>query len=187
MLPKNKPQKLTPKQRIFCEEYCIDFNITRAAKAAGYSDKTAWVIGQENLRKPLIKSYIEEYQKDLSTACGISAMRVLKEYEKMAFTNITDVFDFVNIPIRDEKGTIIDYEQKISLKDGIEKVSDLPSSVQAAIAEMQQTKEGIKVKMHSKDAALAAISKMLGFNAAEKIDATMEVQGTIADMFKPKK
>jgi len=28
---------------------------------------------------------------------------------------------------------------------------------------------------------------MLGFNAAEKIDANVEVQGTIADLFKPQK
>lgn len=181
------PIKLTSKQRIFCEEYCIDFNATRAAKAARYSEKTAYAIGVENLKKPQIKEYIKEYQSDLSAACGISAMKVLNEYKKMAFTNITDVFDLVNIPIKDEKGRVIDYDQKISLKDGVEKVSDLPTNVQDAIAEMQQTKEGLKVKMHSKDNALAAISKMLGFNAAEKLDATVGVDGTIADLFKPQK
>jgi len=33
--------KLTPKQKRFVEEYLIDLNATRAAKAAGYSEKTA--------------------------------------------------------------------------------------------------------------------------------------------------
>lgn len=52
--------KLTPKQRLFCEEYLIDLNATRAAIRAGYSEKTAATIGNENMRKPLIKAYINK-------------------------------------------------------------------------------------------------------------------------------
>jgi phage terminase small subunit len=43
--------KLTEKQKLFCKEYIIDFNATRAAKAAGYSEDSAKEIGYENLRK----------------------------------------------------------------------------------------------------------------------------------------
>ena len=41
---------LSAKQLKFVEEYLIDFNGTRAAKAAGYSEKTAYSIAYENLR-----------------------------------------------------------------------------------------------------------------------------------------
>lgn len=51
--------KLTAKQQRFCDEYLIDLNATQAAIRAGYSEKTAAVIATENLRKPNIKSYIE--------------------------------------------------------------------------------------------------------------------------------
>ena len=44
--------KLTPKQQQFVREYLIDFNATQAAIRAGYSPKTAQVIGAENLKKP---------------------------------------------------------------------------------------------------------------------------------------
>lgn len=51
--------KLTAKQKRFCDEYLIDLNATQAAIRAGYSEKTARQIGQENLTKPSIKEYIE--------------------------------------------------------------------------------------------------------------------------------
>lgn len=50
---------LTPKQKMFCEEYLIDLNATQAAIRAGYSAKTASSISSENLLKPEIQEYIE--------------------------------------------------------------------------------------------------------------------------------
>ena len=51
---------LTAKQQRFCDEYLIDLNATQAAIRAGYSKKTAYAIGNENLNKPELKKYIEE-------------------------------------------------------------------------------------------------------------------------------
>lgn len=50
---------LTDKQRVFIDEYLVDFNATRAAIAAGYSEKTARFIGSENLTKPNIREEID--------------------------------------------------------------------------------------------------------------------------------
>ncbi|AUR96659.1 terminase small subunit, partial [Vibrio phage 1.231.O._10N.261.49.F8] len=55
-------KKLTDKQRRFVEEYCSNgFNATKAAIAAGYSEKTAGSISSENLQKPEIQSGISEF------------------------------------------------------------------------------------------------------------------------------
>ena len=51
---------MTDKQELFIKEYLIDMNATAAAKRAGYSEKTAYSIGQENLNKPEIKQAIQE-------------------------------------------------------------------------------------------------------------------------------
>lgn len=51
--------KLTLKQQKFCEEYAASGNATQAAIAAGYSKKTAYSIGEENLRKPEIIAEIK--------------------------------------------------------------------------------------------------------------------------------
>ena len=50
---------LTRKQRAFIDEYLIDFNATQAAIRAGYSERTAYSIGWENLRKPEIQEAID--------------------------------------------------------------------------------------------------------------------------------
>lgn len=51
---------MTKKQKRFADEYLIDCNATQAAIRAGYSEKTARQIGQENLSKPDIRNYIDE-------------------------------------------------------------------------------------------------------------------------------
>ena len=50
-------------QARFVQEYLVDLNATAAAKRAGYSPKTAYSIGQENLKKPEIKSAIQQAKK----------------------------------------------------------------------------------------------------------------------------
>lgn len=53
---------LTLKQQRFVEEYLIDLNAMQAAIRAGYSERTAKSIGQENLTKPDTQKAIEEAQ-----------------------------------------------------------------------------------------------------------------------------
>lgn len=59
-MPHTDGIKLSPKQKLFCEEYAKTKNATQAAINAGYSEKTAKVIGCENLTKPYIQEYINE-------------------------------------------------------------------------------------------------------------------------------
>lgn len=51
---------MRPKQAAFVESYLQNFNATQAALAAGYSPKTAYSIGAENLKKPEIAAAIRE-------------------------------------------------------------------------------------------------------------------------------
>ena len=69
--------KLTAKQKRFCEEYLIDLNGTQSAIRAGYSEKTACAIGTENLRKPLISSYIAQLMAERNKETKIDAAWVL--------------------------------------------------------------------------------------------------------------
>ena len=56
--------KLTAKQQIFVMEYLNDCNATQAAIRAGYSSRTAYSIGQENLKKPEIRQAINTAMKE---------------------------------------------------------------------------------------------------------------------------
>lgn len=70
--------KMTAKQMRFCDEYLIDLNATQAAIRAGYSEKTATVIGAENLTKPNIKEYIENRMAEKETELIADQNEVLK-------------------------------------------------------------------------------------------------------------
>lgn len=70
--------KLTPKQKAFAEYYIETGNATESAIKAGYSKKTARVIGQENLLKPALKNYIDEKMKELEDQRIAKADEVLK-------------------------------------------------------------------------------------------------------------
>lgn len=67
---------LTALQRRFVEEYTRDCNATRAAKAAGYSEKTARQQGSENLSKPDISAAIKARLDELSMEAGEVLARV---------------------------------------------------------------------------------------------------------------
>ncbi len=62
--------ELTLKQRRFVEEYLKDGNATRAAKAAGYSPKTAKSIATENLSKLAVQAAIREAQQRHQETAG---------------------------------------------------------------------------------------------------------------------
>lgn len=70
--------KLTEKQKRFADYYIETGNITEAATRAGYSKKTARVIGQENLLKPAIKGYIDEKLETMQDERTASAKEVLE-------------------------------------------------------------------------------------------------------------
>jgi len=69
---------MTDKQKRFCDEYLIDCNATQAAIRAGYSRKTAHAIGDENLKKPEIKGYIEERLTEISSRKTADAKEVME-------------------------------------------------------------------------------------------------------------
>ena len=52
--------EMTPKQKMFCDEYLIDLNATQAAIRAGYSKKTATEQGARLLTNVNVKEYIAE-------------------------------------------------------------------------------------------------------------------------------
>lgn len=54
---------LTPKREAFCVEYLVDLNATQAAIRAGYSEKTAYSMGQQLLKNIEVQNRIKELQR----------------------------------------------------------------------------------------------------------------------------
>lgn len=83
--------KLTPKQERFVAEYLIDLNATQAAIRAGYSEKTAGSQAHDLLKKPEIVAEIGKRQAKVADKLELSAERVLRELEYLAFYDPADV------------------------------------------------------------------------------------------------
>lgn len=71
--------KLTVKQQKFADLYIELGNATEAAVQAGYSPRTAGVIGNENLKKPYVKKYIEDRLAELDSQ-SIAAQKEVLQY-----------------------------------------------------------------------------------------------------------
>lgn len=89
-------KKLTPKQERFCQEYLVDLNATQAAIRSGYSQKTAYSIGQENLNKPEIKNKIEELQKEIQNKIEWTREQSIKVLAKIASSQQSKDNDRIN-------------------------------------------------------------------------------------------
>lgn len=152
--------KLTPKEERFCYEYCIDFNATQAAIRAGYSKKTAHSIGHETLIKPYIQTRISSMKSNLAETAGISALRIIQEHAKIAFSHAGEI----------RSGWI-------KLKE-FEELSD---DVKACIQEVQSrevapakndpdaSETWVKIKLYDKQKSLDSLVNILGFAAPREL------------------
>ncbi|SEU19688.1 terminase small subunit [Enterocloster clostridioformis] len=84
--------ELTLKQKAFADYYIECGNQTEAAKRAGYSKRTARVIGQENLLKPAISAYIAERQKQIDDCRIADAAEILQYLTSVMRGEVKDQF-----------------------------------------------------------------------------------------------
>ncbi|OMF72496.1 cell division protein FtsK [Paenibacillus peoriae] len=157
---------LTPKQRMFTYEYLRDFNATRSAIAAGYSKKTAYQIGFALLKKVEIQNIIRQHKESMIDEVGLNAQRVLMEYMKIAFADITDYVEFgqkeedvlglEGDPVFDpDTGETKKYRYNyVSFKNSDEIDGTL-------VSEVKQGKDGVSVKLHDKTKALDVLTKYM--------------------------
>ncbi|EEM1817977.1 terminase small subunit [Salmonella enterica subsp. enterica] len=82
---------LTDKQEMFCREYLVDLNATQAAIRAGYSEKTAPVIGSENLTKPNVQDRIAELKGERNAKVEIDAAYVLRRLVEIDQMDVLDI------------------------------------------------------------------------------------------------
>jgi phage terminase small subunit len=70
--------KMTVKQKRFADEYIISGNATEAAIKAGYKQRSAQQVGNENLSKPVISEYIAKRMKELDDAMIADQKEIMK-------------------------------------------------------------------------------------------------------------
>lgn len=136
--------KLTPKQRLFVLEYLVDLNATQAAIRAGYSQKTAEVLGYQLLKKPLVAAAVEQAMQKREKRIEITADRVLQELARIGFSDLGDFVDIAPTGIR------------------VKTSDQMDTRVLAEVSETFTVAGGtVKIKLHDKVAALEKLGRHL--------------------------
>ncbi len=153
----SKKWRPTPKQALFIDEYfTCGMNATQAAIRAGYSKRSAYSIGQENLKKPEIAEAIAKRQAMKAEKLQITADDIARELHKIAFSNAADFYHLSvdGDPIldlseltRDQAAAI----QEFTTEDYIEGRGPNARNVRR-----------VKIKTECKRPALVDLAKLLG-------------------------
>lgn len=150
-------EKLSLRQQRFCEEYVVHFVGAKAARVAGFSEKTAGQQSYTMLKEnENVKDYINQLVVAQSRRTEVDSDKVVQELAKIGFSNIKSFYD----------------------NDGkLRTVNDLDGVQSAAINSMKETtfkdSEGAsrvvrEYKLHDKLGALRELGSHLGIYDKDK-------------------
>lgn len=202
---------LTPKQRRFVNEYCVDENATQAAIRAGYSENGAGQQGHLLLKNDEIQKAIKERMEEVALAASITPEWVVGQWAKIAQANPNDIVQVRRTCCRHchgfghqyqwteaEYSAAVDravdsgkpapdgmggfgFDPKASPNPdcpecgglGIEDVHvadtrKLRGAARVLYAGAERTRNGIKINMRDKDAAVANLARYLGMMVDKK-------------------
>lgn len=171
-----RPPKLKPRRQMFADRYLLHRNATRAAKEAGYSERTAYSIGPRLLKDVEVAAYVRIVGDAILTAGQMSAAEALNEIAKIARFNMDDVvfttrdgdpYVDLNKADRDTMAAI----GEVSIKDVVEERNDE--------GEPTRTVREVKIKTNSKLEALKTIANVHGLL---KTKVELEVDDSLAGM-----
>lgn len=164
---------LTVKQEKFIRKYLECGNASEAYRYAydctRMKEETVNKRASEMTKKGEITGRLEYLKAHLAEASGISALRIIREHEKIAFSDATRVRDgwmslkeFESLT-EDERACIRSVEtreRKVVNTDG------------DTVLETQ-----VKITTYDKQKSLDSIARMLGYDAPQKIEAEVSVSG----------
>ena len=153
---------LNDKQKRFVDEYLIDLYPEGAALRAGYSNKSARQIGNENLSKPTIKVAVAEKLRERAIRTAASQDRVLLELGAIAYSDPRQAFDADGVlrPVQDWPDALAAAIKSL-------KVNELKDADGAVVG---STKE---VSFWDKPKALEMLARHLDMFEADKVNITI--------------
>jgi phage terminase small subunit len=161
---KRSSDSLTAGEARFVLEYLIDRNGSRAAVRAGYAVGSAKVTAHKLLNRDRVQLAIERVTDRIADDLKITVEQTLKNIALIAFYDIRKLFN----------------------TDGsVKRPHEFDEATAAAVASIIVGPQGVaKIRMHSKTAALDALSKYFGLytkHNQQSVDAVAELLGQISN------
>lgn len=170
----NKP--LTPRQEAFCNKYLETGNASEAYRYAYSTDRmkpeTINNSGYKLLQKGEIRARIAYLRDNLAEAAGISALKVVRELERIAFADAT--------AIRSDWGNLKNFEELTAEEKSIIKDIDVKVRCTTTASGNDIVETTTRISMHDKLKALESLSQMLGYNKPIKVEADIKSENKTA-------
>lgn len=152
--------KLNPRQELFVKEWLLDNNGTRAAIAAGYSERTAFTQASDLLKLPKVQKAIRAVTHANLQRIEITQDMVTTELARLAFSDMGNFVDFFTEEVivgEDASGQpITAMKQHVYIKPSAQVDT-------AAIQEVTVSRDGtMKLKLYDKHKALDSLARMQG-------------------------
>ena len=148
-----------PKHEKFALAIADGKNQLQAYIAAGYrgSDGNAATLA----KRPEIRRRVEEIKGEAAAAAQVSVRRVVTELARIAFADVSEAVEIV--------------EGKVRVKDTVQWSANL----KAAVAEISDGREGLRIKFHSKPLAIETLARHLSMYR-DNVDINVNV--SLADL-----
>ena len=151
----DKSSDLNDKEKLFCHYYIRTFNGSLAVRKAGYSEKFPDRYAYTLLKKEKIRKYIDELQEEIKNNVIVDIGNVIDLMKRVAFADIGDFIEFGS-----EEKERSDGEK---YKKNYINFRDMEEVDGQLINEMSVGKDGIKVKLVSKEKALEFLAKYIDY------------------------
>lgn len=159
--------KLTIKQEKFCNKYLECGNASEAYRYAynclKMNDETIWKRSSELLQNGEVAGRLEYLKNHLAEAAGISALRIIREHQKIAFSDATR--------IRNGWMSLKEFESLTDDEKACIKSIETKQTKRKTLDGDVVIDEQVKITCYDKQKALDSIVNMLGLNAPTKIEA----------------
>lgn len=156
--------KLTVKQEKFCNKYLECGNASEAYRFAydcsKMSDNTVWNNAYQLLQNSEVAARMDYLKSHLAEAAGISALQILREHQKIAFSDATR--------IRNGWMSLKDFEALTDDEKACVKSIETKQTRRMTPAGEEVIDEQVKIVCYDKQRALDSIVDMLGYRAPEK-------------------
>lgn len=133
-----------PRHKRLADEYLVDLHETNAAIRAGYTGQHLCVTARRIMRRPDVQEYIKQRMMEREIRTEVTQDMVIKELANIAFADPRSVMSW------GPDGVILIDSQAITREQA------------AIVSEVAETKDGVRLKTHSKMQALELLGKHMG-------------------------
>lgn len=151
--------KLTVKQISFCNYYIETGNASEAYRRAYSADRmqdtTINRKAIELMENDKVAAYIKKLREELQQRSDIAKDEAVRELTNIVRNRITNVLSV--------KGRFV----------AVKGIENLPDNIVSGIQSVKETKNGIEIKLYDKIAAIDRLSKMLGWDTPQQINANV--------------